>query len=65
MVSDIDMATKEEATEMREEKVRIHGSSTVESSAFAYDVGTHGGMKMIVIATLVFHGNTPPLISQR
>ena len=49
---------------MREEKVRVDGSSTVESPAFVNDVGTHGGIKMMVIATPVFHGNTPPPISQ-
>ena len=38
--SSIDTTTKEEATEMRVEKVRVDGRSTVESPTFANDVGT-------------------------
>ena len=39
--SNTDMVTKEEATEMREEKVRVDKRSKVELPTFSNDVGTH------------------------
>ena len=49
--SAIDMTTKEKATEMRVKKEEL--------PTFANDVGSHQGMKRMVITTPVFHGNAP------
>ena len=39
------MTTKDEATEMRVEKVRVDGCSTIESPTFANDVENDGNRK--------------------